>query len=728
MSRTTLRILVLAAVVLAIGLFLVFDLGRFLSLEFVRDRQAALENFRSDRPLLAVGIYAAVYIAATALSLPGAAILTLVGGALFGLLWGTIIVSFASTIGATLAFLLGRFLFRDAVQRRFGGAMRSLNEGIERDGPLYLFMIRLVPVFPFFVVNLAMALTPIRVVPFFVVSQIGMLPGTAVYVNAGTQLARIDSLGGILSPGVIGAFALLGLFPLLATWIVRGVKRRKVLRGWSRPASFDRNLIVIGGGSAGLVTAYIAAAVKAGVTLIEKGEMGGDCLNTGCVPSKALIRSAHFVHDVRRHEALGIREASSSHDFGEIMARVHRVVETIAPHDSPERYESLGVEVIKGEARITGPWSVEVNGRTLTARHLVVATGARPAVPPIPGLDEVGYLTSDTLWQMTDHPGRLLVLGGGPIGCELAQAFQRLGAEVTQLEMLPRLLQHEDADVAAVVEARLRAEGVQVRTGWRAVRFEVTGEGKVAVAEPAPGSGRAGHAGDAGSEPSLRIPFDTLLVAVGRKANASGFGLEDLGVEFTDDGRIRTDDYLQTRVPSIHAAGDCVGPYQYTHAASHQAWYAAVNALFWNPFKRFKVDYRYLPHATFTDPEVARVGLSEAEAVKRGVEHEVTRYQLSGLDRAITDESALGFVKVLTPPGKDRILGVTIVGPSAGELIAEYTLAMKHGIGLNGILGTTHTYPTLAEANKFAAGNWKRANAPEGVLRWVKRYHQWRRG
>ncbi|CAN5748413.1 bifunctional TVP38/TMEM64 family protein/FAD-dependent oxidoreductase [soil metagenome] len=722
MSRTALRILILAAVALAIGSYFLFDLGRFLSLDFVRERQAALEGFTGERPILAVGIYAAVYIAAAALSLPGAAILTLVGGALFGLLWGTIIVSFASTIGATIAFLLARFLFRDAVQRRFGGAMQSLNDGIERDGPLYLFMIRLVPVFPFFVVNLAMALTPIRLVPFFLVSQIGMLPGTAVYVNAGTQLARIDSLGGILSPGVIGAFVLLGLFPLVATWLVRGVKRRRVLRGWKRPSSFDRNLIVIGAGSAGLVTAYIAAAVKAGVTLIERGKMGGDCLNTGCVPSKALIRSAHFVNDVRRHQDLGIREASSSHDFGEIMARVNRVVETIAPHDSPERYEGLGVEVIQGEARITGPWSVEVGGRTLTARNLVVATGAGPAVPPIPGLDEVGYLTSDTLWDMKEHPGRLLVLGGGPIGCELAQAFQRLGAEVTQLEMSPRLLQNEDADVAAVIEARLRSEGVQVRTGWRAVRFEVTGEGKVAVAEPAPGSDEA-SSGD-----PLRIPFDTLLVAVGRKANIRGFGLEEVGVEFTDDGRIRTDAYLQTRVPSIHAAGDCVGPYQFTHAASHQAWYAAVNSLFRNPFKRFKVDYRHLPHATFTDPEVARVGLSEAEATKKGVAHEVVRYNLSGLDRAITDESAQGFVKVLTPPGKDRILGVTIVGPSAGELIAEYTLAMKHGIGLNGILGTVHTYPTLAEANKFAAGAWKRANAPQGLLRWVERYHAWRRG
>ena len=718
------RVLLLAVLAAAVGAFFVLDLGRFLTLDFVRGQLTTFEAFRAENPWLAVGIYAGIYIGATALSLPGAAILTLVGGALFGLLWGTIIVSFASTIGATLAFLVGRFLFRDAVQRRFGGAMRVLNEGMRRDGPLYLFMIRLVPLFPFFVVNLAMSLTPIRVLPFFVVSQVGMLPGTAVYVNAGTQLASIESLGGILSPRVIGAFALLGIFPLLATWIVRGVKRRQVLRGWPRPKRFDRNLVVIGAGSAGLVTAYIAAAVKARVTLIEKGEMGGDCLNTGCVPSKALIRSAHFIHDVGRHRELGIREASSSHDFAEVMDRVHRVVETIAPHDSPERYEGLGVEVIQGEARITGPWSVEVNGQTLTTRHIVVASGAGPFVPPIPGLEEVGYLTSDTLWQLQEHPGRLLVLGGGPIGCEMAQAFQRLGAQVTQVEMAPRILGGEDPDAAELVAAVLQEEGVELLTGWKAVGFETLAgersEGRTPEVEKVAVVEREGE--------TRRIPFDTVLVAVGRKARTRGFGLEEVGVELTDDARIDTDDYLQTRVPSIYAAGDCVGPYQFTHAASHQAWFAAVNALFWNPFKRFKVDYRFLPHATFTDPEVARVGLSEDEAKKKGTAYEVTRFDMKGSDRALADESARGFVKVLTVPGKDRILGATIVGPRAGDLVAEYTLAMKHGIGLNKILGTIHTYPTLAEANKSVAGAWKRAHAPEGALRWVERYHRWRRG
>jgi len=709
MSRS--RILLLGLLVGALGFFFVLDLGRFLTLDFLRAQQAALEGFRDAHPGRTVALYMALYVGIAGLSLPGAAILSLVGGALFGVLWGTVIVSFASTAGATLAFLVGRFLFREAIERRFSGAMGVLNEGIRKDGALYLFMIRLVPIFPFFVVNLAMSLTAIRVVPFFIVSQVGMLPGTAIYVNAGTQLAGIESLAGILSPRVLGAFALLGVFPLVATWIVRVVNRHRVLRGWQRPRRFDRNLIVIGGGAAGLVTAYIAAAVKARVTLIEKAAMGGDCLNTGCVPSKALIRTAHFMHDVKRHKKLGVQHAEAAVNWEDVMARVHRVVDTIAPHDSPERYEGLGVEVIQGEARITGPWTVEVNGQALTSRHIVIASGAEPAIPPIPGLEEVGYWTSETLWGLKENPGRLLVLGGGPIGCELAQAFARLGAHVTLVERAPRILMGEDADVAAVVRAALEEDGVRILN-------DCAVEGFLRVADEMTATTNSGES----------ISFDRLLLAVGRKARVEGFGLEDVGVTLTPEGRIETDAYLQTRIPSIYAAGDCVGPHLYTHAASHQAWHAAVNALFWNPFKRFKVDSRFLPHATYTDPEVARVGLSESEATARGIAVEVTRFDLAGSDRALADEAARGFVKVLTVPGKDRILGATVVGSRGGELIAQFTLAMKHGIGLNKILGTIHPYPTLAEANKSVAGVWKRAHAPTGVLRWVERYHRWRRG
>ena len=701
------------AILAAIAAFFLLDLGQYFTLDFVKSQQDAIEGFYRENTALTIGIYSGVYVAMAALSLPGAAIMTLLGGAIFGLLWGTVIVSFASTIGATLAFLVGRFLFRDYVQRRFGSYLKAVNEGVERDGAFYLFMLRLVPVFPFFVINLVMALTPMKVLTFYLVSQIGMLAGTAVYVNAGTQIAQIESAAGILSPQLIGAFALLGAFPLLARWIVRMLQRRKVLRGWKKPRTFDRNLVVIGAGSAGLVTAYIASAVKAKVTLIEKGEMGGDCLNTGCVPSKALIRSAKFVSQVERHRDFGIREASSSHDFAEIMGRVQRVVATIEPHDSVERYTGLGVEVIKGEARIRGPWTVEVNGTTLNTRNIVVATGARPFVPPISGIEKMGYHTSDTIWSLREHPGRLLVLGGGPIGCELSQAFQRLGADVMQVEMLSRIMNVEDPEVSEFVEGRLAADGVRVLTSHRAVSFEVTAGEKVAVLD---------HGGE-----EVRVPFDTLLVAVGRQARVEGFGLEEVGVQITRSGRIETDAYLQTRVPTIYACGDCVGPYLFTHSASHQAWHAAVNSLFSNPFKRFKVDYSVLPWVTFTDPEVARVGLSEEEARERGVAYEVTRYPMEEQDRAITEEAAHGFVKVLTAPGKDRILGATIVSERAGELITEFSLAMKHGIGLNKILGTIHPYPTLAEANKAVAGRWKKATTSERTLSLLARFHEWRR-
>ncbi len=709
-ASKVLLVAVIAAVIIA---FFALDLGQYLSLEYFKSQQAGIDRFFQANPALTAGIYATIYIVVTALSLPGAAVMTLVGGAIFGLLWGTIIVSFASTIGATLAFLVARFLFKDAVQRRFGDSLRSVNAGVKRDGALYLFMLRLVPAFPFFVINLVMALTPIRTLTFFVVSQAGMLAGTIVYVNAGTQLAQIDSLGGILSPELIGAFVLLGVFPLIAKGIVRVIKSRRALKGWQKPQHFDRNLVVIGAGSGGLVAAYIAAAVKARVSLIEKHAMGGDCLNTGCVPSKALIRSGKFVAHVQRHAEFGVREASARFEFRDIMARVHRIIAKIAPHDSVERFTGLGVDVIEGEARITGPWTVEVDGQTLTTRHIVVATGARPFVPPVPGIEDVGYYTSDTIWSLEEDPGRLVVLGGGPIGCELSQAFHRLGAEVTQVEMQARIMAIEDHDVGRFVEERFHAEGIRVLVDHKATEFRVEDGEKVLVCD---------HEGE-----TVRVAFDTLLVAVGRAANVKGFGLEDVGVKLDDRGRIDVDEHLQTAMPTIYACGDCVGPYQFTHASAHQAWHASVNALF-GMFKRFKVDYSALPWSTFTDPEVARVGYSEDAADRDGVEYEVTRYDYGDLDRAITDEEGHGVVKVLTVPGKDRILGAAVVGEHAGDLIAEFTLAMRNGIGLNKILSTIHPYPTLMEANKFAAGEWKRAHAPQGALRWLQRYHGWLRG
>lgn len=713
------RLLLAMAIIAVIGTWFSLDLGHFFSLDYLKSQQAAIEAWRADNPLVAIAVFAAIYIAVTALSLPGAAVMTLAAGAIFGLLWGTLIVSFASTIGATLAFLIARFLLRDWVTSRFGDKLKAINAGVAKDGTFYLFTLRLVPLFPFFIINLVMALTPLRTWTFYWVSQVGMLAGTIVYVNAGTQLAQIESMSGILSPGLLASFALLGVFPLIAKKIVEVLKARKVYAKWQKPSSFDRNLVVIGGGSAGLVTAYIGAAVKARVSLVEKHRMGGDCLNTGCVPSKALIRSAKLLSNMRRANEFGLREATADFDFAGVMERVQRVVKAIEPHDSVERYTKLGVDVVEGEARITSPWTVEIDTadgvRTLTSRSIVIATGARPFVPPIPGIEEVGYLTSDNIWDLRERPKRLLVLGGGPIGSELAQSFARLGSQVTQVERLPRIMIREDEEVSDMVTARFRQEGIDVRTQHKAKQFLIQDGEKLLVCE---------NLADGNSK--VRIPFDEVLVAVGRAANTSGFGLEALGIPLNKTRTIQTNEYLQTIYPNIYAAGDVAGPYQFTHTAAHQAWYSAVNALF-DPFKKFCADYSVIPWATFVDPEVARVGLNESEAKERGIPHEVTVYGIDDLDRAIADEEPHGMVKVLTVPGKDRILGVTIVGEHAGDLIAEYVLAMRHGIGLNKILGTIHIYPTMAEANKYAAGNWKRAHAPEGLLRWAERFHTWRR-
>ena len=651
----------------------------------------------------------AVYVAFTSLSLPAASLLTLLAGAIFGFGWGVLLVSFASAIGATVAMLAARFVLRDWVQERFGPQLRGINQGIEREGGFYLFTLRLIPAVPYFLINLAMGLTPIRPWTFYWVSQVAMFPATVIYVNAGTQLARLDSLAGILSWQLIGAFVLLGLFPLVAKRLLDLYQARRAYARWPRPRRFDRNLVVIGGGSAGLVSAYIAAAVRAKVTLVEKHRMGGDCLNTGCVPSKALIKSARVLSTIKNSQQYGIRKASAEFDFADVMERVQRVIRTIEPHDSVERYTQLGVECLQGTAKITSPWSVEVNGKPITTRAIVIAAGASPLVPKLPGIENVQVLTSDNVWDLRKLPARLAVLGGGPIGCELAQAFARFGSEVTQVEMLPRLLVREDPEVSEMVAETFRNEGIDLRLRHRALRIE----GKTLVCE------------SGGQE--VGIPFDALLCALGRVPNTTGYGLEELGIPVTKARSVETNDYLQTLYPNIYACGDVAGPYQFTHVGSHQAWFASVNALF-GGLRKFSVDYSVIPWATFTDPEVARVGLNETEAKERGVAYEVTRYDLAELDRAIADGAAHGFVKVLTAPGRDRILGATIVGEHAGDLIVEFISAMKHGIGLNGILGTIHIYPTFAEGNKYAAGVWKKAHAPQGVLRALGKFHAWRRG
>lgn len=712
------RLLLLLVMGCLIGAFFAFDLDAYLSLPRLQAHQEQASAWVQAHFGQAALLFTLLYVATTALSLPGAALLTLGGSALFGVGWGLLLVSFASTLGATLAFLSARFLLRDWVSRRFGDKLATFEAGMAKDGAFYLLSLRLIPLFPFFLVNLLMGLTPIRVSTYYWVSQLGMLPGTFVYVLAGSELATLTSTGKILSPGLVAALTLLGLMPWLMRWLQRRLALRRLHAPYRKPARFDYNLLVVGAGAGGLVTSYIAAAVKARVALIEQHKMGGDCLNTGCVPSKALIRSARFAVEQRNAGELGFSPSQSRADFAAVMARVATVIKEVEPHDSVERYQGLGVECIQGRARLVSPWELEVDGRRLSSRHIVIATGARPLVPRLPGLEQVPYLTSDSLWQLREPPRHLLVLGGGPIGCELAQSLALLGIPVTLVELADQLLPREEREVAEALAEQMSRDGVRLLTGWRAERadYEPTAEGTLPVRLQL----RRG-------EETQLVEGDQLLLALGRVANVSGFGLEELGVELAPRGTIAVDGFLATNYPSILAVGDVAGPYQFTHFAAHQAWYAAVNALF-GQFRRFKADYRVIPAATYTSPEIARVGLNRKEAEAQGIPFEVTRFELAELDRAIADGERHGFVEVLTVPGKDKILGATIVGTHAGERIAEFVLAMRHRLGLGKILGTIHTYPTLMEGNKYLAGEWKRAHQPTRLLALLARYHSWRRG
>ncbi|WP_438464838.1 FAD-dependent oxidoreductase [Marinomonas sp. PE14-40] len=707
------KLLILLLFVIMVSVFVIFDVQQYLNLDALKSQQDYFSSLKQEHAILISGGFFLSYVLITALSLPGAAILTLAAGAIFGLYQGLLIASFASSIGATLAFLASRYLFKDAVQSKFANQLRAFNKGIEKDGAFYLFTLRLVPAFPFFVINLLMGLTTIKTKTFYLVSQIGMLAGTAVFVNAGTQLAKIDSLSGILSFDLFLSFALLGILPIAAKKIVEAIKARKAFSHFKKPKKYDYNLVAIGAGAGGLVSTYIGAAVKAKVALIEKHKMGGDCLNTGCVPSKALIRSAHAAQEVKDANLLGVNSENISVDFKQVFEGIDQVIKQVEPHDSVERYEGLGVECIAATAKIISPYEVEIDGKVITTKNIVIATGARPFIPNIKGLELVNYHTSDTIWSIRENPGRLVILGGGPIGSELTQSFNRLGAEVTQIERGPRILPREDDDAALWVTNKFKAEGVNLLTSHDASEVILEGEEKVLLCK---------H-----NDEIVRVPFDNLLIAVGRSPNTKGLGLKELGIETTANGALVVDDFLRTNIPNVYGVGDVIGSYQFTHTAAHQAWFAAVNALF-GSFKKFVVDYRVIPWATFTDPEVARVGLSEDEAKAQDIPYEVVKFDLEELDRAIADRHTDGFVKVLTVPGKDKILGVTIVGKQAGDLIAEYVQAMKYGLGLNKVLGTIHIYPTMAEANKYAAGEWKRAHIPAKTMQILKRYHTWRRG
>lgn len=697
---------------LLVILMIAFSYSDHLTLENAKQYQHNLTDYISENFLYSALIYFVVYIISTALSIPGAAILTLLGAALFGFAWSVLLVSFASTIGATLAFLFSRYLLRDWIQHKFSTQLKTINNGIDKDGNLYLLTLRLIPIFPFFIINLLMGLSKMSVRNYYLYSQLGMLPATLVYLNAGTQLSELDSLSGLLTPAVILSLVVLAVFPFISKFIINKIQAQKVYAKWDKPTSFDRNMIVIGAGSGGLVTAYIASAVKAKVTLIEKHKMGGDCLNTGCVPSKALLRASHTIKEIRNSKHFGIDAQINNIDFIAVMQRVQNVITKIEPHDSVERYSDLGVECMQGVAKIISPWHVKINDTVLSTQNIVIATGAKPFIPNIPGLTESRYVTSDSIWSLTELPKRLLILGAGPIGCELAQCFNHLGSEVTIVERLDQILIREDADTASIISKQLSKDGIKILTNHNVVGFAQHNDQHFVELQY--------------EQQSISREFDVVLVAIGRAANVSGFGIEELGIQLTNKNTIKVNDYLQTNYPNIYAVGDVAGPFQLTHAAAHQAWYAAVNGLFGH-FKQFKTDYSVMPAATFTYPELARVGINEQEAKNLQIDYEITKYEINDLDRAIADNHDIGFVKVVTAKGSDKILGATIVAAHAGDLLSEFTLAMRYKLGLNKILSTIHPYPTMSEATKYTAGIWKKNNAPQTVLKWVEKYHNWTR-
>lgn len=713
MKNSLVKLIILSVAAVLIFVFFHYDLQSYLTLGFLKENQELIHNFYLENKLLTISLYFILYIFMTALSLPGATILTLAGGAVFGLLQGLLIVSFASSIGASLAFLSSRVLFRNTIAKKFEKQFRVINSGIESDGAVYLLSLRLIPAFPFFMINLLMGLTKISLFKFYLFSQIGMLPGTLVYINAGEQLASIEDLSQILSVRVLGSFILLGLFPILIKSVLSFFKNRNIYKRFRRPKSYEYNMIAIGAGSAGLVTAYISSAVKAKVALVEKHKMGGDCLNTGCVPSKAIIRSAKIAHQMKSASKYGLKNTEPEIDLKKIMGRVHDVISKIEPHDSVDRYSALGVTCFTGAAKIISPWEVLVDGKILTTKNITIATGASPFIPPIPGIESITPLTSENLWKLDSLPEKFIVLGGGPIGCEMAQSFARLGSNVTQVEMQDRLMSIEDKEVSLLIQDHFKKEGINLLLKHRAQKIILRDDKKILITLC--------------EDVEYETEFDEILIAVGRKANIEGFGLEDLGIQIRENKTIWANEFMQTNYPNIFVCGDVTGPFQLTHTASHQAWYCAVNGLF-GALKKFKVDYSVIPWATYCDPEVASVGLNEQRALAQNISYELITYGIDDLDRAIADSEDHGFVRVLVSPGSDKILGATIVGNHASDLLLEFITAMKYGIGLNKILGTIHIYPTMGEANKYLAGNWKKKQTSQKVFSWLEKFHKIMRG
>jgi len=712
MKRIIVFLLIIAAIFFMADWF---DLSKHLTLSQLKHHQLYLHSLVQDFPVQSVVIYFIAYIVMAGLALPGALIFTLAGGALFGLATGVILASFASTLGALASFLVARFFLHDFVQTRYQQRLTVINQKIQQQGATYLLFLRLVPAFPFFMVNLLMALTPISARTYYIVSQIGMLPATFIFVNAGTELAKISSVDDILSIPLLLSLLLLACLPFISKQLAKRVSCWRLYKSWQRPKKFDYHTIVIGGGAAGLVAAYTTQTLQGKVALIEKHQMGGDCLNTGCVPSKSILRTAKFIHDIGQHSNYGVQQAEFKLQFQQVMQRVREKISTIAPKDSIKRYNDMGVDCFQAHAQLLSPWQVEAVSKnskiTISAKNIILAGGATPNVPTIPGLENINYYTSDNIWHLDHLPEKLLIIGAGPIGCELGQAFVRLGAKVTIINRNERILTNEDPQAAHALQYALQQDGVKILNNFNPLRIDDNSKNFSLMGEQ--------------HNEILHIAFSHCLIATGRKPSL--LGCEALDIETNSHGQVITNDKQQTNYPNIYACGDITSPLQYTHSASHQAWYAAFNALF-RPFKQFNCQLNHIPRAIYTDPEVASLGISEQQAIQKNIPHEISYFAMDDVDRAITDEATTGFIKVITRRNNDKILGVCIVGEHSSELIAEFVLAKTHNLGLNKILQTVHLYPTRGEINRLVAGQWRQKKFTAYQRKLLKLFQNWRLG
>ncbi len=712
MQKKLSKLFIIMILIAIIALWFIFDLGKFLSLAAIKQELINFQSFVHNHYIAAFLGYFCIYIICIAFSVPGATILTMLAAALFGFWPAVLLVSFASTIGSTLAFLISRYLFRDTIARRFSKIYVKFDQEFKKNGNFYLLTLRLIPAIPFVIINTVMALTSMRVRDFYIISQIGMLPATMIYLNVGRELSQVSSLSNLISPSLLLSLSLLAIFP----WIIKGflamINRKKLYKNFTKPQSFDYNLIVIGAGAGGLVSSYIGTKAGAKVALIERAKMGGDCLNYGCVPSKSLIRVAHAAHEIKNAHHFGFQYDTVRFDFSKAMKHVQKSIEKIAPNDSVERYTSLGVECVSGDAKLISPWEVKVDGKSLTSKNIIIATGANAFVPPIKGLENIPYKTAENIWFINEFPKKLLVIGSGAMGCELAQTFARLGSDVYIVEMNERILALQDADAVKVLHDQLIADNIKIYTNHQLEAFSHEAGQNFAIISS--------------DGEQLTLDFDLALLAMGRKASTQGLGLEELGIELLPSGVIATNEYLQTTFPNIYAVGDVAGPYQFTHTASHQAWYAAFNALF-GVIKRFKIDYNALPVVIYTSPELAQVGLTETQAKQQELDYVITQFSFEDNDRAICEATDHGFIKILTKKGSDKILGATIIHEHAGDILTEITFAMKHKLGLNSILKTIHPHPTLGEANKSLAGIWKQSHISPRIIRWGKKFNQFMR-